>query len=367
MIPYILIFLLASLMFYGVSDTAKNIKFPYAVFIVLFASFVGLRDMIGGFDVYIYGEMFETTRERLMAYEPFELGFRYYFLILKMISENRYFMFFVTAFIVIIIQFNILRKHSKVVFFGLFIYFCKFSLMNFVYLRQFLAMCFIWFSLRFIIKRQLAYYCLCVFLAFNFHKSSILFFPIYFIYNMKFNTLKMLFILLGTLVIALSPLNMLLFSSLAESADNDKINLYVEAATGAGTGINFFYFLEILIIIYLILKFRPRFYQTKYGTFILNGMFVYILVSALALTNATFVRFGWYFFIFIIIGMTYIYDYIEVRQQKKMFKNLTFLYFGILYLRLVIVLDGGDFMPYKTFFQDFDRHGQFDWMEYRTR
>jgi len=367
MIPYILIFLFASFLFYGISDDAKNIRMPYVVFIILLASFIGFRDMIGGFDVYIYGEMYETTTERLLKYEPFEIGFRYYYMLLRVFSENRYFMFFVTAFIVIIVHFHILKTYSKVVFFALFIYFCKFALMNFVYLRQIIAMCFIWYSIKFIIKRKLILYCFFVFIAFNFHKSSILFFPIYFIYNLKISTLRMLFVLLGTLFVALTPLSLFLFSSLAESADNDKVNVYLEATAGGEAAINFFYFLEIVLIIIMMLKFRSQFYKTKHGTFIFNGMFAYILISALALTNATFVRFGWYFFIFIIIGMTNIYTYIDDKKQRKIFKHLTFLYFALLYLRLVFLLDGGDFMPYKAFFQDFDRHGAFDWMEYRNK
>jgi len=367
MIPYILIFLLASFLFYSIPDNAKNTSMPYVLFIILLASFIGFRDMIGGFDVYIYGEMYETTTERLLNYEAFEIGFRYYYMVLRIFSENRYFMFFTTAFIVIVIHFQILKTHSKVVFFALFIYFCKFTLMNFVYLRQIIAMCFIWYSIKFVIKRKLFYYCIFLFIAFSFHKSSILFFPIYFIYKTKISTLKMLFVLIGTLFIALTPLSLFLFSSLAESADNDKVNIYLEATNGGAVAINFFYFLEILLIIILMLKFRTQFYLTQQGTFIFNGMFAYILISALALTNATFVRFGWYFFIFVIVGMTHIYTYIEDKKQKKMFKNLTFLYFGLLYLRLVFLLDGGDFMPYKAFFQDFDRHGNFDWMEYRTK
>lgn len=177
----------------------------------------------------------------------------------------------------------------------------------------------------------------------------------------------MLFVLALTLFIAVTPLSLFLFSSLAESADNDKVNVYLEATAGGAAAINFFYFLEILLIIILMLKFRAQFYLTNKGIFIFNGMFAYVLISALALTNATFVRFGWYFFIFIILGITDIYTYIDDKKQRKMFKNLTYFYFALLYLRLVFLLDAGDFMPYKTFFQDFDRHGAFDWMEYRNK
>jgi hypothetical protein len=63
--------------------------------------------------------------------------------------------------------------------------------------------------------------------------------------------------------------------------------------------------------------------------------------------------------------MAYIFTFIENERARKLFLNLTLLYFSALFFRLLILYDDGDFMPYKMFFQDFDRGGMFDFMEYR--
>lgn len=361
MIPYFFIFFIFLFFYFFKNEKDDSEIFPFVFCTIALSCFIGFRDMIGGFDVFIYGELYESDNAIIMQYLPFETGFKYYYLLLRLFSENRYFMFFITALITISFHFAILKKYSESVFIAIFIYFCKFTLMDFVYLRQGLAMCFVWISIDFVLKRKLIWFLTLVFLAFNFHRSALLFVPIYFIYNVKFNNVSMFITLLVTFTIAISPLGNILFGFLAETSDNDKLSLYVSR----NNDVNIFYFIEIILISILGFNFKDKFYQTEIGTFFFNGMVIYILVSTLALTNPTFVRFGWYFFVFIIVGITYIYSFIDDVKQKNIFKTLTFLYFTLLFFRLVIILDGGDYMPYKTFFQDFDRQGQFDWMEYR--
>jgi hypothetical protein len=125
------------------------------------------------------------------------------------------------------------------------------------------------------------------------------------------------------------------------------------------------YFIEILIIVFLIKNFKEYFYQMEHGVFILNGIVFYICVSAIALTNATFVRLSWFPYFFVIIGLSYIYHFINDSENKKFFKTMVFLYFGLLFIRLVIIIDGGDWIPYDVFFSGTPREGQFYMMEYR--
>jgi hypothetical protein len=363
MLVYFLLFLLAAFLYFNNGNNNKTTK-AYWFFMLCFVCLVGFRDMMGGFDVYIYGEVFEAKKEMILIYKSFETGFKTYFLFLKIFNNDRYFMFFVTALITIFVHFQIVKKYSPILFFSLYILFCKFCLMYFVYLRQTMAMCVAWIAIRFIIKRQLLYYLIFIFIATTFHKSALLFLPIYFIYNRKFSDFNILLISVLALVISLSPFSKILFEGLSDVANEEKLNVYLDEDR---FNFNIFYFIEVILIIGLMLKFKADFYKDKMSQFIFNGMFVYVLVSLLALKNATFVRFGWYFYLFVIIGLAHIYNYIDQQKNKSMYKMLVFLYFGFLFFRLLIVLDGGDYMNYKAFFQNFNRNGLWDYREYRNR
>ncbi|NJM78914.1 MAG: hypothetical protein HC854_03470 [Flavobacterium sp.] len=76
MIPYILLFLLASFLFFIPSD--KKTQLGYYIFLIVVILFSGFRDMIGGYDVYIYAEVYEVPLDQLMQFSTFEIGFRWY-------------------------------------------------------------------------------------------------------------------------------------------------------------------------------------------------------------------------------------------------------------------------------------------------
>ena len=163
------------------------------------------------------------------------------------------------------------------------------------------------------------------------------------------------------LVISISPLSPALLSLIAENSGNDKLSTYVSLSSD----INIFYFLEVILLIFMMLKFRNKFYETKWGTLILNGFFGYILINVMALTNASFVRFGWYYFIFIVLGLPFIYSFIKEVKMRSLFKNLVFVYYSLVFFRLLLVYDDGDFIPYKSIFQDFSRNSRWEYLDDR--
>ena len=89
------------------------------------------------------------------------------------------------------------------------------------------------------------------------------------------------------------------------------------------------------------------------------------LINIIALTNASFIRFGWYYFIFLVLALPQIFYFIKQLEIRKLFKAGIYLYYSLLFFRLLIVYDDGDFMPYKTIFQDFDRNSQWEFMDKR--
>ena len=344
MLPYLLIFLCFSI--------------PY-----ILSVFVGLRDMIGGFDVYIYAEIYEVSNDILLAFEPFELGFKLYYVALKKINADRHFMFLITAIICVFIHLYTLKKYVSLPFLAAFIYLAKFGLMNFVYLRQLMAVLVVWYATRFILNKKLLFFSLCIILASQFHTSAIIAFPIYFLNERKLSNSIIMIGLVSAIIMAITPLSQFLFGFLGDSLENEKLLHY----SNIKTGFNYLYLIEIFIIIGLFFAYKSKFYQSKLGILAINGSVFYILLSAIALTNANFVRFTWYPFIFVIILISKImYDFSGV-QKRVVFKTVVFLYFGLLYFRYVFYLDEGDWIPYKAIYMDTERHGKFDFMEYRNK
>lgn len=359
MFPYLFLFLLGALVYFDNSNKASNVKINLFVFFLIIIS--GLRDMIGGFDVYIYGEAFEK-RNIIGDFEAFELGFNFYNKILYFFGTSREFMFFVTALIILTSHIWLIRKTTVVTNMAVYVYFCKFFLFTFIYLRQGLGMAIIWLAVLFLFKEKKWFTYFLVIMAFYFHKSSIMFIPFLFIYKRTFSYLQMLAIFAFFLAIALSPLGSILTLYFAENVDN-KYASYSDKFSG----VNIFYLLESVILIYLLFKFREKFYAFKKGIIIYNGMFVYVCLQLMGLTNATFTRLGWYFLIFLLLFLSSIYKFIPSVQFKNNYKLLVYVYFSLVFLRLLFYYDDGDLMPFKFIFEDFERNGRFEFMEYRNR
>lgn len=360
MIPYILIFLCAAGLFAGYKWFKNDV--PYWIFLVILVLFSGLRDMIGGFDVYIYGQLYESDFRIILIYGPFEWGFKLFLLLCKWINDKREFLFFVVALLMLLLHFKVIKKNSNLIYFSLFIYFCKFFLFSFVYLRQGLAMGIVWLTIPFILNRQYLKVTVLFTLAFFFHKSALIFSPLIFIADRRFNNAQLLVGVLVFLGLFASPLGQVISHLLADVSDSNKLSIYADKHSS----INFFYLMELTLFTSLALIFKKYFYQNKNTMLIFNGFLLYILVSIVGLTNASFARLTWYFFIFVVLAIPHMYNFLSDEKLKRVFKIIAFLYYSMVFFRLLFVFDNGDFMPYKTIFQDFDRNGMWEFMEYRN-
>jgi EpsG family len=363
MIEYILIFLIPFFFIFLDKENEKPNYWGYFLLLIVASLFSGLRDMIGGYDIFIYGQVYEAPVEGILKYKPFEKGYELYNVFLKNFNNDRQFLFIVTAFLISFLHFRVLKKYSPMLYFSLFLLFCKFYIMSFVYLRQCLAMGIIWFSTPYILKKQYFKVFLILLITFFFHKSSIVLIPLFFISNKKFTNLNFFIIISVVLIIGLSPLSQLIITSMSDSIDDSKISKYASI----NNEVNLFYLLEILILSGLLLYFKTDFYKKKLGRLILNAVFLYIILNTISLINASFIRFGWYYYIFVILFLTFIYTFIKEKKYKNLYKLLVVIYFGLMFFRVLYYWDGGDMVPYKTIYQDFHRPHLYDHFEYRPR
>jgi len=360
MIPYILIFLVICAGLFFEPWIKRNWVF-YALLTIM-VLFAGFRDMIGGFDIYIYCNVYEWNIIFIYLFDFFEMGFRLFLIALHLFSPRREFFIFATALIMLFLHMRVLKKHSNLPYFAIFIYFCKFYLFSFVYLRQGLAMGIIWLSIPYIMNKSYIKAILLIALAFTFHKSALIFAPILFVSNRRFSTFQLISGIILFLIIFLSPIGKFLGSFLAEASANQKLAGYVK-----DTSINIFYVIELLLFTTLALLFRKYFYQYKQTMLFFNGFILYLLVSVVGLTNPTFVRLTWYYFVFVALSLPYMLYFLKEVNLRIAFKSFIALYYAMVFFRLLISYDDGDLMPYKTVFQKGERNGMWEFMEYRGK
>lgn len=361
MIPYVLIFLLVLVAL--VSEKWIKRDWPYYVVLSLLVLFAGFRDMIGGFDIYIYANVYEWNILFIAVFSYFEIGFRAFMIALHVFSAKREFFVFATALLMLFMHFRILKRNSNLPYFAIFIYFCKFYLFSFVYLRQGLAMGIIWFSIPFILNKKYIKAIILIAVAYTFHKSSLIFVPLLFIAGRRFSTLQLLSGIFAFLIVFLSPVGSFFGQFLAEASANAKLAGYASA----GSSINIFYVIELMLFTTLAVIFRKHFYRYKETMLIFNGFMMYLLMSVVGLTNPTFVRLAWYYFIFVALALPYMYSFIADGNVRVMFKGAISFYYAMVFFRLLIVYDDGDMMPYKTIFQHWERDGMWKNMEYRGK
>ncbi|MDM1039132.1 EpsG family protein [Myroides odoratimimus] len=329
-------------------NVAKG-KFFYVSYFILLLLFVfssGLRDMIGGYDVYIYRAAF-LSKDILNNEYGFEIGFNYLLLLFKAFSDSEFFMFFGLACIIGVSHFKIFRTYNDYFFFAIFIYFCKFYLMSYVYLRQGVAMGIVWYSLRFVIKREFLKYCFIIFIAVLFHKSALIFFPIYFFYK-KYTRIVYIGVFFAFASFVVLPVFDPILAFVARLDAR-----YEDYGNNLSYGVNIFYLIEAFfcfIIFLFVYNDSEKKYSTKFNNFIINGYFIYIILLLISVKQAVFIRMTWYYLVFYCICFA-VYVY-QTPIRYRIVKPILIIVFSLLFIRMLLVWDNGDFMPYKSIFDN---------------
>lgn len=320
------------------------------------------RDMIGGYDVYIYAEVYENSDYDGNVFK-WEWGFYNLGRLIHFFSGNRYFYFAIIATIIMSSYLIVAQKQKKRFNYYLvfFLIFCKLYFYSFVYLRQSLAIIFIWFGFLYYVNNQRLNGRLLSLIAGLFHISGLVSLSMFLKRSIfSRNTVFFLFIS-GFLFIFVSSTTQI-FSILGRALENDKASIYGEN----GSLFNFFYLIEAAILfLWLSIRFKVYNLESYKYQMVYNASTLYMFFLLLSVTNATAARFTWYF----LIGpLMFIVHEIESRRKNSDLILLSvLLYFSLLFFRVMFVWDGGDFMPYKSIFNDEPRHGRWEFMEYRSK
>lgn len=360
MYSYYLVFLVA--LVYNFIGDKKKVSNPnlLIVFLSYLALFVGLGDMIGGYDRYIYGEAFDTIADIrisgngygsvLYLVQGSEYGYFVWQILCSFITSNRYVFIFLTTLLIYILCFLAIRKHvtnyplACIIFLGFFYYFTM------TYLRQVLAVTIVWQGVHYIWERKPIKFFLIVFVAYLFHSSALIFAPIYFLPIRMFSKRTIIVFLFLCLLIGLTPLPNALLGSAGEATGMvERTGAYEEQ----DAGFRWEYVLEVLFFVWVFFKNYSKISRDRVSLTFVNMSFVFCAILLIFIRFGQGGRLGWYFF----IGIIYMLTTLSTKKEAySWMKPLVITVCFLLFTRITIAWAPLN-VPYKTFLTDGEPSG----------
>ncbi len=373
---YILIFIIAVFLYIVTNERNEQSKLVLGLYLLGLALFVGCADMLGGYDRYIYGEVFDQLSLMTQAggdvslsagYTMFstEWGFLMFNQLIGLLSLNRYVFIFIATCVIYTLLFISIKRYCRnypfavIVFMGLWFFF------TFTYLRQVMAATIGWLAIKYVIDRKPIQFFLIVFIAFTFHNSAIVLAPFYFVPAKKFDPVFVFFVLVGALAIGMG--NML--SGLVAESD-----AFVDAAR-AEQNANYIaegtfrveYFIEaILFAGLLIWKYDAFDEKNRKEIVLLNMALVFCAILLVFVRSENGGRIAWHYLMGIIASVTHLAT--SPQHKTSALTGALLMMFSILFIRILFAW-GVQISPYKSFFTDGHRDGDyiFNMYEYDTQ
>lgn len=235
--------------------------------ILLFTLVFGLRYGVGidyNNYLYIYDDTEGYSLSELWENERFEYGFSLILYLCHVFDAPVYIFFSILAFLQILFLYKTFKDEDNIlpyiyltlIFTGI----CMTGYMNII--RQMIAACVFLYSLRYIRDNQLVKYWICCLLAFTFHKSAIILFPLYFIWIKKKGVINNPLIEFGILLISLCSIYLTGWQGILHKFDSFTMLLgyetYIdkeeELITGGGRGLGIFDVLQFIIYSIIVLN-----------------------------------------------------------------------------------------------------------------
>lgn len=349
---YLIIFAIPTLWYCFGSPKSHQSVGGLAVFLIFLAFFVGLSDMFGGYDRYIYGEVFDSVANGVDEDLPFsevfmgfdEMGYMFYNYLVAHITANRYIFILLTTIIVYILLIIELKNYTDDYPFAVLLFLGLWFFFSFTYLRQVMAVTISAFGIKYAIDKKWLLFLLFVLLAYQFHHSAIVLLLLLFTPKKKFKTSTIICIMAFCLLIGVSNIASSLFESYASIMDNnEKYANYADETESYSTRID--YIIESFFFLFIIIKQYKNIIPTRRNLVLLNYSLLFCAILLIFVRSPQAGRLSWYFILGLISFMTTIINAKNVRTSMNIYMIGIML---VLYVRILVGWDSYLF-PYKTF------------------
>lgn len=371
MIIYIIVFaavVLTYLLTYGNNySRSKGVLFGMMAFLALF---VGMSDMLGGYDRYIYCELFDSMSDSvvvgiplqetaLFMLYPSEFGYDLLNYTISFVTHNRYIFILIYTLIVYILVFQSLKRYvmnypfAVMMFLGLWFFF------TFTYLRQVLAASICWLAIGYAAHRKPLKFFAAVLLAYTVHNSAIVFAPLYFLPTIKFKPWVIITGLMACLAIGLTSIPAGFFEQYGELTNAEQRMAELEDQNTAG--FRFEYLAEAVVFVTLLfMRYRHIDRANRLELTLANMAFVFCGILLVFVQSQNGGRLSWFYMMGVIATLTNI----ATKERRVGFFNFALIAMSILlYLRILLAW-GVQLYPYKTFLTEGHRDGDFIYQVY---
>ena len=358
---YILLFVIALVYYAASNEENERNKLPLAIYLGGLALFVGCADMLGGYDRYIYGQVFDQLAMitqtggdhlRSAGYRLYasEWGFLWFNQLMGYITLNRYVFIFTFTCIIYTLLFVSIKRYCRnypfavIVFLGLWFFF------TFTYLRQVMAATIGWLAIQYAIDRKPIPYFLIVFIAFTFHNSAIVLAPFYFVPVQKFKPSYVVFFFAACLVVGMT--NILGHIVGASDVLMDELRVEDQVTAIDEGSFRWAYFVEALLFAALIFwKYDAFNERNRKEIVFLNMALLFCAMLFLFVRSENGGRVSWMFMIGIIASVTHIATH-PVHRNNALTGALVVLFF-VLFFRILTLWGNNGYQilyPYKSIF-----------------
>lgn len=330
------------------------------------AIFVGVSDMLGGYDRYIYGACFDEVVDvmrdgrsvlttGLFRLYANEFGYCVLNMGVGLFTANRYIFILVATLIIYSFLYVSFKRHTNNYAFAIILFFGLWFFFSFTYLRQVLGASIGWLALKYVSERDLKRFLIIVCIAATFHNSAIMLLPLYFVPVRSFEKKHILMVMGVLFLLGMSGGPGALYDAYSSAVED----VSAHRNFGDTSGFRIAYFIEAVFFLYFILKHYDLITETEEQTAMTNAAIIFCGILLFFVKSENGGRISWYYMIGIISTLTYIATW-EQRVSKNAIALIVlsfFLYFRILTAWGVLL------SPYKTFFTDGVREGDVIYMK----
>ena len=366
---YLLIFLIPVLAYFF-GDAVNRNKAFLVCYMGALALFVGLADMFGGYDRYIYGEVFDSIADgvtngmgyrylpSLLFYEP---GYSALSYVIALVTENRYVYIFIVTMLIYYCMYKAFEKNmpnyplAMILFLGMVFYF------TFTHLRQVLAFSVAWLGVTYLIENKRWKFFLIVLLVALLHKSGIVFAALYFLPLKKFKPGLIIMLLGICAVLGFSGVTGALYDAYANVSEAGSMNTY-----STSSGVRGAYFLEVVFFVWVILSNYKKIETTRRNLVFLNMAWCFCALLLLFIRSSDGGRVAWFFTLGIIYTVTLVCSTQRLHTRiKNAFGPLMVAVMLALYVRVYFAWQNyNNLYPYKTFLTNGYRVPDYSWERY---
>ena len=358
---YIILFVMTAVLAWSYDGNTKVPKITFFSFCLSIGLFVGLADMLGGYDRYIYCEVFQNMHKNVTKGVFFSDEFLFFFgkepvygLIndfIALFTPNRYIYILVYTLALYVVYAINFYRYTKNPFFALLIFEGLMFFFTFTYLRQVLAAGVIWLSIPYVTQRSFKKYLLFVILATLIHNSAAYMILLYFIPRRKFDKSHIILFMLTLLLIGISGITKFIFSVSGDVINDAKITGY---ANTAEFGFRIEYVIESMLFLFILLTNYKEIGEDEYSLTMVNVYLMFCGVLLFFCKSSDGGRIAWY----CLLGVIVILERLCRPKSAVPLKGFITIMCFVLFYRILSAW-GVLLYPYKTFLTPGIRQGDF--------